>query len=82
MGNKPYSNLKCPECREKGDFEVDNNEEVYCTHCGLIIQSPFPYSAGIRFKTLTDILFEKRIERFEKRRWRKEYARIKKFQKI
>ena len=82
MGNKPYSNLKCPECGVKSEFEVDNNEEVYCTHCGLVIQSPFPYSAGIRYNILIDILIQKRIERFNKKRWRREYARIKKFQKI
>ena len=82
MGNKPFSNLKCPECRVRGEFGVDDNEEVYCTHCGLVIQCPFPYSAGIRFKTLTEILIQKRNERFQKRRWRREYARIKKFQKV
>ncbi|MBR0369719.1 MAG: hypothetical protein IJH63_03205 [Methanobrevibacter sp.] len=82
MGNKPYSNLKCPECGVKGEFEIDNSEEVYCIHCGLVIQSPFPYSAGIRYNTLIDILIQKRIERFNKKRWRREYARIKKFQKI
>lgn len=79
MGNKPYSNLKCPECRVKGDFEIDNNEEVYCTHCGLVIQSPFPYSSGMRYNTLIDILIQKRIERFNKKRWRRENDRIKKF---
>ncbi len=82
MGNKPYSNLKCPECGVKGDYEVDDNEEVYCIHCGLVIQCPFHYSAGIRFKSLTDILYEKRLERFNKRRWRRENARVKKFQKV
>ena len=82
MGNKPYSNLKCTECGVKGDFEVDDSEEVYCTHCGLVIESPFPYSAGMKYKTLTDILFDKRIERFKKRRWRRENARVKKFQKV
>lgn len=75
MGIKPFSNLKCPECRVKGDFDIDNNEEVYCIHCGLVIQTPFHYSGGIRYKTLSDILYEKRIERFEKRRWRKELCK-------
>ena len=82
MANKPYSNLICPDCEVKGDFEQDTNEEVYCIHCGLIIKSPYPYSAGIRFKTLTEILDEKRNERKEKRRWRRENDRLKKLQKI
>ena len=82
MVNNPYSNLKCPECDNKGDFEQDKNEEVYCTHCGLVIESPYPYSAGFRFKTLADILLEKRTERIIKKRWRREYVRYKKFQKI
>ena len=82
MGNKPYSNLKCPECDNKGDFMVDDNDEVYCIHCGLVIVSPFPYSAGIRFKTLTEILDEKRTEKYVNNRWRRENDRIKKFQKI
>lgn len=82
MTNKPYSNLKCPECGEKGDFEQDDNEEVYCVHCGLVIQSPYPYSAGFRFKTLTEILEDKRNEKMKIKRWRRENARLKKLQKI
>lgn len=82
MGNKQYSNLKCPECSNKGDFSRDNNEEVYCIHCGLVIESPFAYSGGFKFKTLDDILLEKEIEKLKNKRWRKEYVRIKKFQKI
>ena len=79
MANKPYSNLECPLCGVKGDFMRDNNEEVFCNHCGLVIESPYPYSAGIRFKTLTEILIDKRNERIEKSRWRRENDRIKKF---
>ena len=79
MGNKPYSNLECPECENKGDFERDDNEEVYCVHCGLVIESPYPYSAGIRFKTLTEILDDKRNTEIKNRRWRKENERLEKF---
>jgi transcription initiation factor TFIIIB Brf1 subunit/transcription initiation factor TFIIB len=82
MTNKPYSNLNCPECDNKGDFMRDDNEEVYCVHCGLVIESPYPYVAGIRFKTLSEILDDKRNERIEKKRWRRENARLKKLQKI
>lgn len=82
MCNKPYSNLECPECEVKGEFEQDDNEEVYCTHCGLVIESPYPYCAGIRFKTLVEILDDKRNEEIKDKRWRRENARIKKLQKI
>ena len=82
MTNKPYSNLECPDCGIKGDFMRDDNEEVYCIHCGLVIESPYPYTAGIRFKTLTEILDDKRKEKIEKKLWRREYARLKKLQKI
>lgn len=71
MANKPYSNLKCPECGVKGDYEYDDNEEVFCSHCGLVIQSPYPYSAGMKFKTLTEILLEEKIKRINKARWRR-----------
>ena len=79
MKNKPYSNLKCPECENKGDYVRDDSDEVYCIHCGLVIESPYHYSGGFRFKTLTEILDDKRKEKIEKRRWRKEYERLKKF---
>ncbi len=82
MANKPYSNLICPDCEVKGDFERDDNKEVFCIHCGLVIQSPYPYSAGIRFYTLTEILDEKRNEKIQEKRWRRENDRLKKFQKI
>lgn len=71
MANKPYSNLKCPVCGEKGDFMRDETEEVFCNHCGLVIESPYPYSAGIRFKTLNDILLDEKIKRINKARWRR-----------
>jgi len=82
MTNKPYSNLECPECDNKGDFIQDDNGEVYCVHCGLVIESPYPYVAGIRFKTLSEILDDKRKEKIENKRWRRENARLKKLQKV
>ena len=78
MGNQPYSNIKCPECEKIGDYVNDDNDEVYCSHCGLVIKTSYPYTAGIRFKTLTEILEDERNE--EKRR--RFYGRIKKFQKV
>ena len=50
-----------------------------CIHCGLVIESPYPYSAGIRFKTLTEILDDKRNTEIKNRRWRKENERLEKF---
>ena len=82
MTNKPYSNLECPECDNKGDFILDDNGDVFCVHCGLVIESSYPYVAGFRFKTLSEILDDNRIEKFEDKRLRREYARIKKFQKV
>ena len=82
MTNKPYSNLECPECDNKGDFIQDDNGEVYCVHCSLVIESPYPYVAGIRFKTLSEILDDKRKEKIENKRWRRENARLKKLQKV
>ncbi len=79
MANKPYSNLICPVCGVKGDFMRDDNEEVFCNHCGLVIESPYPYSAGIRFKTLNDILLDEKIKRIKNSRWRRENDRFKKF---
>ena len=70
MCNQTYSNLVCPECENKGEYEKDDNEEVYCKHCGLVIKSPYPYSAGIRFKTLTEMLEDKRNEEIEEKFWR------------
>ena len=78
--------LICPECGTKGQYETDPNLEVYCIHCGLIIHSPYPYCAGIRYNTLEYILLNKKEENKQKRlnrkRWRKENDRIKKLQKI
>lgn len=82
MANKPYSNLKCPSCGVEGDFSKDHCEEVACNHCGLVIESPYPYSAGLRFKTLVEILDDERNEEMNVKRWRKEYERIKKLQKV
>lgn len=82
MGNEQYSNLQCPECEKIGDYVKNSDGEIYCIHCGLVIKSPYPFTAGIRFKTLTEILDEKELEKINEKRRRKEHERIKKFQKI
>lgn len=82
MSNK-YTNLKCPACGKKGKYETDQNLEVYCTECGLIIESPYPYVAGIKFDTLSYILLQKDLKKQEKRRekWLRRYlnGRTRKF---
>ena len=73
--SKKYTNLKCPSCGKKGKYETDPNLEVYCIHCGLIIESQYPYVAGKRFDTLSYILLKKDLEKQEKRRekWLRRY---------
>ena len=36
MCNQTYLNLVCPECENEGEFEKDDNEEVYCKNCGVL----------------------------------------------
>lgn len=76
MCNQTYSNLVCPECENKGEYEKDDNEEVYCKNCGLVIESPYPYTAGIRFKTLTEMLDDKKREEMEKEFWRRKKCTV------
>ena len=66
MCNQTYSDLVCPDCESKGQYERGDNEEVYCKNCGLVIESPYPYTAGVRFKTLAEILQDKKDEEIEK----------------
>jgi len=70
MCNQTYLNLVCPECENEGEFEKDDNEEVYCKNCGVVIKSPYPYTAGIRFKTLTEMLEDNKNEEKKKDFWR------------
>lgn len=76
MCNQTYSNLVCPECENKGEYEKDHNEEVYCKNCGLVIESPYPYTAGIRFKTLTEMLEDKKNEEIEEEFWRRKKCTV------
>lgn len=62
----PYKKIKCPSCQTIGDFETDDNLETYCIHCGLVIDSAYPYTAGKRYMLLYDILYNKRIRELKK----------------
>lgn len=43
---------ECPICQNKGNYTTDF--ETYCNKCGCIITTPYPYTAGIKHKTLTE----------------------------
>ena len=65
-----YEHQKCPQCEQIGQYETDNQENTYCTKCGLIIETHYPYVAGNKIKTLTDIQIEnQQTEQME--RWKK-----------
>ena len=64
------SNLVCPACENKGQYEENEDGEICCKNCGLVIKSQYPYTAGIRFKTLTEMLDDKKNEEIEERFWR------------
>lgn len=66
-----YSDIIYPECENEGDFVIDYNCDVFCIHCGLVIESPYPYVAGCKFKCLDEILIEK-----ENEERRKEYKKF------
>ena len=77
-------NLKCPNCKSKGEYETDANLNTYCKKCGLVVHSAYPYTAGIRHMSLSDFDIEKqkiidkkilkrRLERYEKRNIDRKY---------
>ena len=64
------SNLICPVCENKGQYEENKDGEFCCKICWLVIRSQYLYTAGIRFKTLTEMIEDKKNEKFEERFWR------------
>ena len=61
---------KCPSCSTIGEYETDNNLNVYCKVCGLIIETPYPYSAGLKHWVYCDFKYNKRIREL-KQKWKK-----------
>lgn len=59
---KPLKKTICPSCESVGEFETDDNLETYCTHCGLIVESQYPYTAGVKYDLLQDILFKQNLK--------------------
>ena len=47
-------NMSCPSCKSVGRYVLDEHLEIYCEKCGLVVYSPYPYCAGVRFKILGD----------------------------
>ena len=67
------NNFRCPQCHTKGQY-IKEEQETYCTKCGLIITTSYPYTAGQKFKTLSDFQIEnknKKINEKMKKRWKK-----------
>ena len=72
-------NLKCPECQTRGEYCTDVNMNTYCLKCGLVVHSVYPYSGGIRHKSLSDFdiekeeaiqkkILERRLKRYERKK--------------
>lgn len=59
----------CPSCLTIGEYETDNNLNTYCKRCGLIIETPYPYTAGNRFWNFCDFKHNKRIREL-KQKWK------------
>lgn len=41
---------KCPECGATIEYSSEDEDEAYCTECGLITSGSYPYVAGIQIK--------------------------------
>lgn len=49
-----FENMACPVCKSVGTYVTDDKLEIFCEKCGLVIISPYPYCAGVKFKVLSD----------------------------
>lgn len=38
----------CPECGGKGEYLTEDNDEITCTHCGLVLAGSIEYVAGVK----------------------------------
>ncbi|WP_458454376.1 hypothetical protein [Methanobrevibacter sp.] len=57
---KALRKTKCPHCETVGEYETDENLNTYCKNCGLVVDAPYKYTAGIKFDLLHDILHKKK----------------------
>lgn len=67
--------LTCPNCKTQNQYEEDEKGDIYCSHCGLIITTSYPYVAGNRVKTLNDIIIDERYLKYLNYLKRKEKQR-------
>lgn len=65
------NHLKCPCCGEIGDYSIDNQENVYCIHCGLIIEAPYCFTGGFKFDLICDIIHKQKVRELIK--WKKDF---------
>ena len=43
-----HESLKyCPECGGEVEYSSEDEDEAYCTECGLITSGSYPYVAGV-----------------------------------
>ena len=62
----------CPICKRQGNY-IEDEHETIC-QCGCVITTSYPYTAGQKFKTLSDFQIEnknKKINEKMKKRWKK-----------
>lgn len=38
----------CPECGGKGEYLTEDNDEITCTRCGLVLAGSIEYVAGVK----------------------------------
>lgn len=63
----PIKKRKCPSCQTIGEYETDENLNIYCKKCGLVIETPYPYSAGFKHWVYCDFKYNKRIRELKKK---------------
>lgn len=66
----PIPKRICPSCQTIGEYETDDNLNTYCKICGLVIESAYPYDAGIKHFTYCDFIFNQKIREL-KEKWTK-----------
>ena len=44
--------FQCPICKRIGQYHKDDYETT--CECGLVLLTSYPYTAGIKFKTISD----------------------------
>ena len=46
LNHKPLN--KCPECHGQIEYSTEDEDEAYCTECGLIVSASIAYVAGFK----------------------------------